>query len=487
MLEQRLRRIGFDTDGLRRINWSKWVLIVMTLVIALTIGSVGIRSAFRGRIWLEISILGIVFFVMLGLILYRLELGVVAIMFTSLFVRFTIPTGTSSNIPASLIVSAIVVLIWVLSMLVRRHVQLAPGRYVLPSIVFIVLAILSVPYSWLLLRPDLFGLGIWAKTELSFTFAQIGGVTLMVLLPAVMLMTANILRQEKWFKVLFALMILVAVPEVLQRAMDTRFAIGDFRLQTGASYPLWIVALTIGQAYFNQSLRYWQRGLLVGIAALWFLFNAERNTVWLSGWMPAVVALMFLTFFRSRKLFIVFLLIGLFVVAARADYYLGYVLDDAIKSDSNRFEIWRIIIFDLTLTKTNIIFGAGPAGYLPFYQLYYPGQAWSSHNNYIDIIAEMGIVGISVFLWLLYGVFRTGWEQRKEMPSGFLRGFNFGVLGGFVGTLFAMGLGDWYIPFVYNVGIPGFDFAVHGWLLTGAMLALSYMKQSQTASAHVKS
>ncbi|RIK33848.1 MAG: hypothetical protein DCC52_02185 [Chloroflexi bacterium] len=263
MLEQNLERIGIDTDSLRRINWSKWVLVLLTLAISAAIGLRGVYQAFRGRTLLELGILIILFVIMVGLVMYRLELGVVAILFTSLFVRFTIPTGTLTNIPASLILSAIIVLIWALSMLVKRNVQLAPGRYVLPILLFIVLAILSVPYSWLLLNPNLFGRGIWAKTELGFTFAQIGGVTLMILLPAVMLMTANVLRKEKWFKLVFALMLLVALPEVLQRILGTRLALGDFRLQTGASYPLWVVALTIGQVYFNQSLRMWQRALLV--------------------------------------------------------------------------------------------------------------------------------------------------------------------------------------------------------------------------------
>lgn len=478
MLEQGLQRIGFDTDSLRRINWTKWVLIVMTLVIAITLGSAGIRSAFRGRTWLEMSILGIMFFVMVGLVLYRLELGILAIVFTSFFVRFTIPTGTSTNIPASLIVATIVVLIWVFSMLLKRQVQLAPGRYVLPTLLFAVLAIISIPYSWLLLRPDLFGQGNVGRSGMGFTFVQIGAVALMVLLPAVMLMAANVLREEKWFKLLFAIIVIVSIPELLQRLTPIRFSFGDIRLYTGASYSLWIVALTLGQGLFNASLRRWQRAGFILFAVMWIAFRAEGYGNWFSGWMPAAVAMYFIVFAHSKKLFFALLVVGLIVVALRADYYLGYLVDDAVRMDSNRLEIWRIIIFDLTLTKTNIIFGAGPAGYLPFYEAYYPGHAWVSHNNYVDIFAEMGILGLGVFLWLLYGVFRTGWDQRNEMPSNFLNGFNMGVLGGFVGTLFAMGLGDWYIPFVYNIGIPGFDFAVYGWLLSGAMLALNYMRRT---------
>jgi hypothetical protein len=484
MLTQGLERIGVDTDGFRHLNWSKWILIALTLSVAITLGLMGGRQVFRGRTLLEMSILGVAMLILMGLVLYRAELGILAIVITSFFVRFTIPTGTATNIPASLIVAAVVTLLWLLSMLVKRDAKLTTGPYVLPAILFIILAILSVPYSWLLLRPDLFGQGIWAKTESGFTFAQIGGVTLMVLLPTVMLMTASVLRQEKWFKLLFALMIAFAVPDLIQRITNVRLGIGDLRLQTGQAYALWVVALSMAQVYFNQNLRLWQRGLLLALAALWIYRGAEGAAVWFSGWMPSVVAVLFLTFFRSKKLLLVLLAAGVILVITRFDFYYHYLLDDAIKSDSNRFEIWQIIVFDLTLTKTNIFFGAGPAGYLPFYQKYYPGAAWVSHNNYIDILAEMGVVGVSVFLWLLYSIFHVGLAQRNQMPTGFLRGFNYGVLGGFVGSLFAMGLGDWFIPFVYNIGIPGFDFAVYGWILAGAMLALYHLKPREPVHAH---
>lgn len=484
MLEHGLQRIGFDTGSFRKFNWTKWVLVLITLSIAATIGMTGVRQVFRGRTLLEMGILGILMLVVVGLVLYRLELGLLAIVFTSFFVRFSIPTGTATTIPASLVVSCIVVLIWLLSMLLKRQVQLAPGHYVLPALLFILISVLSIPYSWLLLRPELFGHGNSGKSGLGFAFVQVGAVTLMVLLPTVMLMAANVLRDVKWFKILFALMIIVAVPELLQRFTGLKFAVGDFKLQTGASYSLWIVALSLGQALFNQNLQGWQRALLVAITGMWLFFGTGVTTIWFSGWMPSMVAVVFLSFFRSKKLFLGLLIAGLVVLAFRADYFIGYVWNDAVHSDSNRFEIWRIIVLDLTLTKTNIIFGAGPAGYLPFYETYYPGHAWVSHNNYIDILAELGLVGAGIFLWLLFGVVRTGWEQRNRMPTGFTRGFNYGVLGGFVGTLFAMGLGDWFIPFVYNIGIPGFDFAVYGWLLTGAMLALNYLKLPETVQTN---
>lgn len=476
MIEQGFKRIGIDTGGWQKVNWTKWILIFVTIAIAAVIGFAGVRRLAFDRTGLELGLVAIVIVIVTGLVLYRLELGLLAIVFTSFFVRFNIPTGTSTKIPASLLVTIVVLGVWVLSMFLKRQVKLAPGHYVKPTLFFFLLAILSVPYSWLMLRPDLFGQGGSGRSGSNFTFVQIGAVALMVLLPAVMLMAANVFREEKWFKILFGMMVLVAIPELLQRWSGQRIGFGDFKLSTGASYALWVVALTFGQGLFNTDMPRWGRLFLMALGASWFIWGAEGSTTWFSGWMPAFAALLFLSLMRSRYLFLVIVVIALLSAALRPDY-VEHVWNDAVTMDSNRFEIWQIIVFDLTLTKTNIFFGAGPAGYLPFYEAYYPGNAWVSHNNYIDIIAELGIVGISIFLWLLFGIFRTGWEQRRHMPSGFLRGFNYGVLAGFVGTLLAMGLGDWFIPFVYNIGIPGFDFAVYGWLLTGSMLALNFMQR----------
>jgi hypothetical protein len=484
MLQDSLARLGFYSDWLRRVRWSQWILIAGALGLAAWIGLNMSRGSLFGRSSLEFLFLVILMALGVLLVLYRLEVGVLAIVFTSFFVRFSLATGTSAEVPMSLVVSGVVVLIWIFSMLMRGRVQLARGNYVAPVLLFILLSVLSVPYSWLFFLPDLFAQVGPRRSGLGFGFVQIGGVTLMVLLPIVMLMAANVLRKEIWFKVIFAIVLIVAIPELAQRLgpFGVRFGT-SLSIKTGASYSLWVVALTVGQALFNTSLKTWQRLILVAIGAIWLYYGAELGATWFSGWIPAFTALMFLAFMRSRKLFLGILVVVALIFVLRPSHYIDYIWEDAINYDSNRFDIWSIIIFDLTLTKTNLFLGAGPAGYLPVYEYYYPGHAWVSHNNYIDIIAELGLVGISLFLWMLYAIFRTGWLQRERMPTPFLRGFNYGVLAGFVGTLIAMGLGDWHIPFVYNIGIPGFDFAVFGWLLIGGMLALEHMIPAESPTA----
>lgn len=482
MLARGLERIGISTRELQRVNWLRILLPLFAIVAAFWIGRnapsmqvIG-RSGFEGILVILVGIIAAL------LVLYRLELGIFAIVATSFLLRFTISTGTATAIPASMIVASFVVTVWLLSMLIRRQVKLNAGSYVQPALLFMLVSLISVPYSWLILRPDIFGQGGAGRSGLGFSFVQLGGVSLMILLPLVMLMAANVLKKEKYFKALFGLMVFIAIPELLQRFTFIDFRFGTFELKTGASYSLWLVALTMGQALFNDNLKIWQRAFCVALAGTWLYIGAELGATWFSGWMPAFVALMFLLFSRSRTLFFIVLAGALFLFALRPEFYIDKIWNDAVAYDSNRFEIWQVIIFDLTLTKTNIFLGAGPAGYLPFYETYYPGNAWVSHNNYVDIFAETGLIGFSIFLWLLFSVFKSGWEQRDQMPTAFLRGFNMGVLAGFVGTLFAMGLGDWYIPFVYNIGIPGFDFAVYGWLLSGAMLALRQLVRANNAT-----
>ncbi|HZQ06547.1 MAG TPA: hypothetical protein VFD70_08200, partial [Anaerolineae bacterium] len=147
------------TSPFQRFYWFKWIMVVASVVLAAYIGLFASRGRMFGRSSLEIYLLGLFFLIALALMLYRIELGVLAIVFSSFFIRFSFSTGSATQVPVSLLVSGIVVTLWVVAMLMRGRVQLAPGAYVLPTLLFILVSLLSVPYSWLLFRPDIFGHG----------------------------------------------------------------------------------------------------------------------------------------------------------------------------------------------------------------------------------------------------------------------------------------------------------------------------------------
>jgi len=153
---------------------------------------------------------------------------------------------------------------------------------------------------------------------------------------------------------------------------------------------------------------------------------------------------------------------------------------EQIQSDQysyvTRLEAWRIVLSEII--TVNPIFGLGPANYR-FYTPLFPIMGYwvefNSHNNYIDIIAQIGVFGLLAFLWFALEVWISGWGLIKKDLGGFGNAYVIGALGGLVGMLVAGMLGDWVIPFVYNVSLNGFRASVLGWILLGGLVALQHI------------
>ena len=77
-------------------------------------------------------------------------------------------------------------------------------------------------------------------------------------------------------------------------------------------------------------------------------------------------------------------------------------------------------------------------------------------------------------------------KARNLLPrvtDGFSRAYVFAVIGGLVGTLLSGLLGDWFLPFIYNIGIPGFSSAVFAWLFLGGLMALDRIQRESETKA----
>jgi hypothetical protein len=77
---------------------------------------------------------------------------------------------------------------------------------------------------------------------------------------------------------------------------------------------------------------------------------------------------------------------------------------------------------------------------------------------------------------------RTIWRGLHRLPEGFERAYMTGALGGLVGMLVAGMLGDWFLPFVYNVGLEGFRASGLAWMFLGAAVALENTNRQGPAS-----
>jgi O-antigen ligase/tetratricopeptide (TPR) repeat protein len=130
-----------------------------------------------------------------------------------------------------------------------------------------------------------------------------------------------------------------------------------------------------------------------------------------------------------------------------------------------RIHTWEVT---LDMIKASPIFGTG----LGTFQIFFPGFRYlgfesdvrignvlHAHNEYLEIWAEMGLVGLAVFLWLVVSFFRYTLRNRREGQDGLIAlGLISGVAGVLVDSLFSSSM-RW-------TG-PAFTF----WLLFGLAVA----------------
>ncbi|MEN4012616.1 MAG: O-antigen ligase family protein [Chloroflexota bacterium] len=394
----------------------------------------------------------------------------------SLLVPIRISTGTQTSINSAILVVGGLIAAWFFEMLSRdRQIRLLPSRIVTPSLLFILASILAF----------LFGQLPWYPTRAASLFAQLGGLSLFVLLVMTMLVALHRLSDIRWLKYsVWIFIILGAIYNLGFLVPFFRFYVNRLfqRAVVDSLFWLWLFALTFGQAYLNSSLPKGVRFAL-GLSAIAIFYNIfVLKQTWTSGWLPGVAAVGFIVLVTRPRLAIgIGLLIG--VVGLLASNVTNSVImgGDNEYSLVTRLEAWEILG---RIIQLNPLFGLGPANYYfftPFYNILGYSVSFNSHNNYIDIVAQIGLVGLILFFWIMAEIFHIGWKIRAISPVGFEKAFTYSVLGGVIGTLIAAMFGDWVIPFVYNVGMEGFRSASLGWFFMGGLAFLEVSLRAKTA------
>jgi uncharacterized membrane protein len=89
-------------------------------------------------------------------------------------------------------------------------------------------------------------------------------------------------------------------------------------------------------------------------------------------------------------------------------------------------------------------------------------------------------VGLGLFLWFAGELTRLGFRLRNHFTDGFGAGYVNAMLSIWAGALVVMLLLDWILPFVYNVGFPGFQASVLVWMFLGGLIALDAISKRET-------
>jgi len=444
----------------RSRSYALTVAPVALLVLALAFW-LGQRASLRWLALLAGGIGGVV-------LLMWPSLGLFALVPAALVVPFEIGTGTQTSLNAAVLLLALLLGLWLLEMARRKELRLLPSRPIPPLLALCGAAILAFAVGnlpWFL----------FAQT--APLRAQLGGLAVLLLSAGAFLLVAHQVRDLRWLQALTWLFLALGglymagrlAPE-LGRLTGRLFQRGA----TGSLFWTWLAALAFSQAGFNRRLHPAWRLALGGLtlATLWLGWQSRD---WASGWLPPLVAVIVTLWAAAPRLGFPIALAGGAAAALNSQKIINIVMTGQEYSWLTRLEAWRIVI---EIARVNPLLGLGPANYYHYTPLY-PILGWyvqfNSHNQYVDIIAQTGLLGILCFLWFAWEAGRLGWRLRARAPEGFAQAYVYGALGGLAGMLAAGMLGDWVLPFVYNIGLAGFRASVLGWLFLGGLVALEQM------------
>jgi O-antigen ligase len=426
------------------------------------------------------------------LLLQQPGLGLVAVAALSFTLPFEIGTGTEVALTPPVLLIPAVVAVWLLDGLRRGEVRLPASRTVLPLLLFLASGLLSL----------LAGRAYWdplVPQPGNLLLVQLAQWGIFALSVAIYLVAGDLGARKRWLQAVTYVFLALASVVVLEFYLPPLRRLLGWSAQNMASRSLfwvWLAALAAGQLLFNRRLSAWARlwllALLAGAAyAVWFRLND-----WVSGWVPFTVAALAVVWFwvwrRNR---------ALALALAMALLVLAMVLYPTLFSHAGgerEFErSWggRVALYRATLelVEDHPILGLGPAAYRHYGLTHWlamgPGRALylrpriSSHNNYIDVYAQMGLVGLGLFLWFLAELGLLGWRLGarfgERSDADFAAGYVHGDLGGLAGTLVAMLLADWFLPFVYNIGFPGFRTSALAWMFLGGLVALEQVTRKR--------
>jgi O-Antigen ligase len=455
------------TISIRR-QWIQYGIIAAVILIAMAAAFWGSTLIMMLLIALPFGIAGIYFSFRQPNLIYIL------ILVGGMFVPFTGPGGVNVSVLGILLLIGI----WALDMfVVKREFKFLYTRTIRPLLYFMGISVVAFAVgqiSW-------FPFANQAPMD-----AQFGGFVIYLILPLIMLITPNLIKDLYWLKIVFWVFIGFSMIYVFARTLELSIADRLFTNAYVANSMLWtwLSALLVSQIIYNHELGWRMRGMLIAFVALVFYVAMVQQNDWKSGWVPPAVAVLALVGLRFKKLTIVAIP---FAIAVGI-----YLAQDLISTDQyswgTRVDAWLVV---LDISRVSPIIGLGFANYY-FYAKVFTIRGYhikfNSHSQFVDLVAQTGILGLLCFFWILFEVGRLAWDLSLRLKDGFARGYVYGVLAGVVGCLMASFLVDWVLPFTYNIGMNGIRASVLPWIFFGGLITIEqvFLSQPQSASSNIR-
>lgn len=455
-----------------------WALVAAVLLAA---------ALFRcPALWRWLVLLGVGTGVGIGVVVLLKQpiLGLLALVPAALVLRLEIGTGTEVALnPVTLLIPVLLVL-WLLGMLVRQELRLVPSGTNRPLFLFLLGGLLSLGIGRANWDPAV-------PRSTNFLMVQLAQWGIFALSAGAFWLSGNLVQDLSLLRRLaFLFLALGGGLALLRVAPGSGRVLSRVSTHAVLSAAFWMLlaALAGGQLLFNRQLsRGWRIFFGITLIAVGlYAFYLQRETVANWAGVGAVAGVLaWLRWPRLRWAVIILLVVlavsGLLFSAVYE--FAGGGEEWAESGDSRLVLIGRVI----EVTMHNPITGLGPAAYrhyaamrpLTYGRAYWVAPQVNSHNNYVDLFSQAGLLGLILFFWFAVAVARLGLRMRAAYTEGFAAGYVNSMLAAGAGALILMLLIDGILPFVYNFGFRGFQASVLLWLFLGGLVSLDAIERNE--------
>lgn len=381
-------------------------------------------------------------------------------------------TGTGSTIPFSLLLTLGLVGMWILSMLVRTR-DIVPSPLNRPLLIFMTICVISLPWGIIWRDPilNMRIMGNFIVTQTASLFSLLASMSVPFLLGRFITKRWQITWFLGNFIVFGTLMTISQFLHINQSLLNDR-----------GLWALWLVAPLMGVVFVQPKVRWWWRGLAAAALCLNLYQTMIVSSLWISGWLPSMIGAIAIVFLHSRKFFAILMLcMALVVVVGPGRGFLAKITQDNIDEGGlERISLWEQ---NWSVVSAHWLLGTGPAGYAAYYMTYFREDARSTHNNFLDILAQFGFVGMLAWIWVMGVSLWEGWRVVRDTEPGLLRTTAIVATGGWAAGLVSMMLGDWILPFAYNQGIAGYRYTVYSWIFLGLLVSVRQIHACERRAA----
>ena len=269
----------------------------------------------------------------------------------------------------------------------------------------------------------------------------------------------NVIKEDEDKQKIVISIMSLAVLFISFRSFQAFTGGGEFSYGSRYEGPFWRVLL--GANHFGAFIaQYW--ALFLGL--LFYDKDVKRRIIYLAtilfglhplffsysrgAYMAAFSALAFYGIIKKRILLVGILVVYLFWQDILPPSVVDRILmttggsGELEHSAAVRLDLWDHAI-ELFREKPLFGIGMGGFGFTIAEEMFYK----DSHNFYLKILSEQGVIGIGLLAIILYGALKSGFELMKIGGSGFHKGLGFGFLGCLIACIVNNMFGDrWSYP-----------------------------------------